>query len=468
MIQLNMNKVNRIILILSVVIFCFQTLVTFQDTLWLVSTLPVQTPIPESLRQSVLPSRCGEQVSGYEKLVKAAVSATKDMPLTTSGKINRLLFNLPFAVSRNMFLSSASSLPNETWIEAPRKPIIIAGLGRSGTTHLHRLMAQNPNTMSLRIPDMILQGSIPEAMNIEIRDKSNEEKIKKAESGGLGFLFINSLTGFDPEKMSKWHDVREDVPEEEYLVLQHNFLHTLDEFILDLTNSTSSPNQDAIRDIYDSEYDCSVHESYDYLKAYLMRIQNHPETKIQNKDLDHWILKSPIHSRNLNIVTDTFPDAQLVFLHRSPDKLVSSLASFLYSSWEKRIDQSVIPKSKFLEAAEISMAELARRFLKWDKANPGKGIHIQFEDFIKNPIATVEYIYEQTEQKDNNSFQFKHNNNLHKQRMKNYIEKDDIRRQTKSKPGKYSHKDFDNMVDNYLEDLKQRYPVWKEYESYHQ
>ena len=79
-----------------------------------------------------------------------------DFPFTNASLLKGIVLKMwVFVASRNTFISQANLAPEQVWNTPVKKPVIIVGLGRSGTTFLHRLMSSNPEAHYLRMSDMV-------------------------------------------------------------------------------------------------------------------------------------------------------------------------------------------------------------------------------------------------------------------------------------------------------------------------
>ena len=108
-----------------------------------------------------------------------------------------------------------------------------------------------------------------------------------------------------------------------------------------------------------------------------------------------WVLKTPQHLWNLELLLGEYPDARLVQLHRDPLKVIVSIAS-------------LIATLRGLGSTQVDLQEIAREYaaslargldhsmqVRADyKLPPQRIIDIQFLGFIKDPVAAVGGIYD--------------------------------------------------------------------------
>ena len=107
-----------------------------------------------------------------------------------------------------------------------------------------------------------------------------------------------------------------------------------------------------------------------------------------------WILKYPVHMKNLEALLEIYPDACVVQTHRDPTQVMSSYVSLVANFraiYEPEIDREAIA-SEVLEvwAAGAEEAIRVRR-----GRDPAQFHDLYFRDFMADPVAAVKRIYAQ-------------------------------------------------------------------------
>ncbi|GAA0969285.1 sulfotransferase [Acrocarpospora macrocephala] len=239
-------------------------------------------------------------------------------------------------------------------------PIVIAGLPRSGTTFLHRLLARDPGLRS--IPFWEALNPMPFAEPIQAPDPRI-----KAGARVLKFIRWNA-----PEAQ----DRQNEAPEEEVMPLAMGFSSMFFETISPLPG-------------YLPWYVTTDHTAgYVYLRRALQAMQ-----WIRPAG-ERWLLKSPQHLEQFGPLTAAFPDGTFVQTHRDPIRSVLSLsATMSYASRQNyhHPDPHLIGRhvtdltERLLRASVRDRARADRRF-----------VDVHFAQLNADPMATVRRIYAAT------------------------------------------------------------------------
>ena len=130
---------------------------------------------------------------------------------------------------------------------------------------------------------------------------------------------------------------------------------------------------------------CDMAPAYEQHRRALQALQSAQPT-------GHWLLKTPNHLWALDTLKAFYPDARLIWTHRDPGPVVTSLASLnttLQRTFSSHIPERTIGeewKGKSLHAVELGMA--------WDaKAEAGWCVHVAYADLMRDPLGAVRSIY---------------------------------------------------------------------------
>ena len=245
-------------------------------------------------------------------------------------------------------------------------PIVVAGLARTGTTMLHRLIAQDPAIRSLASWE-----AINPAPPKQKPGKKKDPRFAQAAAAGKGLKYMSP--GF-----FAIHPTEPDAPEEEVILLEQAFLTTTPEAMMSVpTYSTWLEEQDHV-------------PAYQALKRMMQYLQwQRPGI---GKDV-RWVLKTPHHQEYFDPLLEVFPNATIVHTHRDPLKTSPSLFSMLthlQMIFSDEVDPNRVANHWLSKIENMARRTMATR----DRVNDKGFIDVSYYDLIKDPIPQVERIYE--------------------------------------------------------------------------
>ena len=249
-----------------------------------------------------------------------------------------------------------------------RRPIVICGLPRTGTTHLHNLMSSDPALRSLPYWES-LEPVPPLAEREPGRAPGTSSDPRRARTEqGLGFLDA-AMPYF-----KRMHEMTVDHVHEEIQLLAMDVSTMLFE--------TTAP-MPSWRDHYLAR---DQRPSYAYLRKVLQALQ-------WQRGGTRWVLKSPQHIEQLPALRDTFPDATFVLTHRDPVSVTASMGTMLaYSARlsHDRVDAEGIGRYWADRLERMLRACVRDR----DGLPPHQSLDVRFDEFMADDVAMVERIYD--------------------------------------------------------------------------
>lgn len=241
------------------------------------------------------------------------------------------------------------------------RPIVITGLVRTGSTALHHLMGQDPNLQCLEY----WLAAHPQPRPPRGSWESNPDFT--ASAAELSFLYEHA-----PGLMAV-HEMRPDWPEECRHLLEQSFVD--DRFEV----AACVPS-------YAEWYHHTEHGHAYRLHRRLVRL-------IGSTDPDRrWLLKYPVHLRQLPALLAVYPDACIVQTHRDPVEVIASYTSFITrirALHENEVDTAALARElteSWADAAEAGLS--ARRDPEVDR----RFLDVHFGDFVADPLGTVRRI----------------------------------------------------------------------------
>ena len=239
--------------------------------------------------------------------------------------------------------------------------ILIAGLQRTATTTLHRLIAGDPNIREL---------SAWEALNpVPLRGEKQGDSRRRIRLAKLAEKTI----GFLAPDFAAIHPIRYNAPEE-------------DVFLLDLSFMSQSPEAMMHVPSYAAWLERQDHTlAYRYLFTMLKLLQwQRPGT--------NWVLKTPNHMEHLDVALRILPKTLVIQTHRDPKKAVASFCS-------------MVAHGRGILSDHVDTREIARHWVRkmrrmlarsMEVRNSGKVdafVDVSYYDLVANPIDEVRAIY---------------------------------------------------------------------------
>jgi hypothetical protein len=243
------------------------------------------------------------------------------------------------------------------------RPIIICGLPRTGTTHLHNLISADPALRSLpyweSLEPVLADRERPPAGHPDPRLARCDE----------GLIFLNTALPY----FERMHDMYVDHVHEEIQLLAID----LSTMLFETTAVIPS-----WRDFYMATDQTPM---YAYMKRVLRVL-------MWLRGGNRWVLKSPQHLEQFPVLLRTFPDATFVVTHRDPVSICASLGTMIsYTARlsHARVDPVVIGRY-WAERLETMLRACVR---DRDVLPDEQTIDVRFDEFMADDVAMVERIY---------------------------------------------------------------------------
>jgi hypothetical protein len=245
-----------------------------------------------------------------------------------------------------------------------RRPIIITGLPRTGTTLLHNLLTLDPAN---RVPltwETMYPSPPPDAATY-----SGDRRIALVDSQIRWFHRL--VKGFN-----RIHPVGSQLPEECLLIFSHSFIS----YQFETTHRLPSyqewlENQDLV-------------PAYEVHRRFLQHLQWRCPGQ-------RWVLKAPAHMFDFGAMFRVYPDACVVMTHRDPIEVTASNASLtatLRSAFSDDVDPlEVGPECSKRWADAINRALLSRNR---NCAPADHFLDLYYIDLVADPVGAVRKVYE--------------------------------------------------------------------------
>jgi Sulfotransferase family len=299
-----------------------------------------------------------DQTSYRERMDVLTASFRNDADLAPIGVLSQWSLLTGLVRNRLRIESLIAEHPEILDIEIAR-PIVICGLPRTGTTHLHNLLSADPNLRSLPYWESLEPVPTP--------GEGVEERRTRC-AGGLDVL-NRALPYFN-----RMHEMTTDHVHEEIQLLAIDLSTMLFE---------SGNHLPSARDYY-LAHDQTPH--YRYLKRVLQVL-----TYLRGGD--RWVLKSPQHLEQFGPLATVFPDATFVVTHRDPVSVILSMCTMLaYTSRLSCANPDPIRVGRVWSQRLTTMLDAAVR----DRhlLAVAQSIDVHFDEFMRDDMAMVQRIYD--------------------------------------------------------------------------
>ena len=245
------------------------------------------------------------------------------------------------------------------------KVIVIAGLQRTATTTLHRLIAADPRVRALRSWESLSPVPLPGERPGDPRRRIREAKRAAA---AIGFLAPDFLA---------IHPVRFDAPEEEIFLLDLSFMSQSPEAMMHVPNySRWLEGQDHT-------------QCYEYMLT-LLRVLH------WQRPGDLWVLKTPHHMEHLDVVLDVLPGACIVQTHRDPKRSIPSFLSMV-AHGRGILSDHVDPVEIGSHWMRKTLRMMERSIAVRSAAGAGAFVDVSYRDLVADPIGELRRVYEAAE-----------------------------------------------------------------------
>lgn len=298
-----------------------------------------------------------------ERLSVWCQAAAEDVGLGPMGKARLFGDMVRYASNRLRFHDLLKRHPEILDVEI-RAPIIIAGLPRSGTTHLVNLIAADTRLRSLPYWESL--EPFPDA-SAPVAPKEQDPRYLKCAGEHQMLEQVAPL-------LKNMHDLAPDHVHEEIEVGAIDFSTYLPEWLAVVPRW---------RDYY---YAHDQRPHYAYMKNVLKALQ-------WLRGPDRWILKSPQHMEQLGPLIETFPDATVAITHRDPVSVVASAITML--TYGDRLRRTEVDPPAVAAYWADRVEHLLRACVRDRDLLPGgQSIDVLFHEFMGDDVAMVRRIYE--------------------------------------------------------------------------
>lgn len=241
-------------------------------------------------------------------------------------------------------------------------PVVIAGLPRTGTTHLHNLLASASTFRTLPYWESVEPFPLPAEAGVEPDPRRTRMD--------AAVEFMNAVM----PHFRLMHEMTTEHVHEEIQLLANDFSSMLFETLAHVPRW---------RDYY------LAHDqtpAYEYLALQLKALQF-------LRGGHRWLLKSPQHLEQLPVLDAVFPGVVVICTHRDPVPVTLSMIAMI--TYSARMHRSPVPvheiAAAWVDRLEVMLAAFVR---DRDVIPPERSTDVRFDDFMADELGLAEQIYD--------------------------------------------------------------------------
>lgn len=243
-------------------------------------------------------------------------------------------------------------------------PVVIAGLPRSGTTHLHNLLAAAPTFRSLPYWESVEPFPLPAEAGIE-----PDPRIGRMD------IAVQTMDLLMPH-FALMHEMTTDHVHEEIQLLANDFSTMLMETLAHVPRWT------------DYYWNRDQTSTYRYMITQLKALQF-------LRGGGRWVLKSPQHLGQIRVLNEVMPAATVVFTHRDPIPVALSMVAMVAYSERMHRDKVDVPTvaAAWIDRLEKLLGAVVR---DRDTVASERSIDVRFDDFMADELGVAASVYQIT------------------------------------------------------------------------
>jgi hypothetical protein len=246
-------------------------------------------------------------------------------------------------------------------------PVFVAGLQRTGTTVVHRMLAADPARRFLPSWEAVNPAPVPRTAFLSLLDGRGDPRIGAA-------LFAERALRYMAPDFFAIHPVEALAPEEDVLLFDYALWSTVPEATMHVPSfSRWLETQDHA-------------EAYRFYRRVLQYLQ-------WQRPGGPWVLKTPHHMEHLDVLLEVFPRARVLQTHRDPAKVLASFCSMMAHSrgvFSDEVDAHAVGRHWFAKARRMVACALAVR------AGPAavRFLDVHYADLVADPLRELRRIYD--------------------------------------------------------------------------
>ena len=303
----------------------------------------------------------GSDDDNYREALGVLLDAyAREADLTEFGSKMQRFFVRNALVARLVSEAAFKQYPQHVDVPIER-PIFVTGLPRTGTTVIHRLLTVDPRHQGLELWLAEFPQPRPprETWSENAVFQQLDAQFTKAHEENPEYTGLHYMTADEVEEC--WQLLRQSLHSVSYETLAH--IPSYSQWLA----------------------------QQDWTKPYRRHRKNLQLIGLNDPE-KRWVLKNPSHLFALDALFATYPDALVVQCHRPAETIMASMCSLAQhttAGWSETFVGDVIGADSmetWSRGLELFNTERA-------KHDPAQFCDVDYFDFIKDPVASVEGIY---------------------------------------------------------------------------
>jgi hypothetical protein len=285
-----------------------------------------------------------------------------DKGLHTIGRQDAFEHLKIYAINR-LNLENAIKLHPEILDVKIEKPLMIAGLPRSGTTHLVNMLATDPRLRSVQLWEATMPFPLPGEQRGPVEQNPR-------------YLLIRELWSTFSKVLSHMNAIHPMDPDHVHESIEFQCADFSSYAIEWFARMPNAPR-------YYFEHDQTPHYAYEKKMMQALTWQRGP---------NRWLTKSPPYMENLIPLTTVFPDATVIITHRDPIAVIQSTLTLL-AYWDRiRRTEQDLPwlANHWIWRIEMMLKAAVR---DRDKLPEGQVVDVIFHEYMADQEGLVKRIY---------------------------------------------------------------------------
>lgn len=290
-----------------------------------------------------------------------------DREITALARITLQSYLIRYASNRLLIRDLLLRHP-EIHEERIERPVIVAGLPRSGTTHLVNVLAADPRLHSLPLWESYEPVPLPGEAALP---DGTDPRYRRCADAWTGMQRMTPL-------LAAMHPMEPDHIHEELELMGPDFASYNFEWL------NLAPRW---RDHY---YATDQTPHYEYMKTVLKLLQW--QRRGSGRPERRWALKCPQHVEQLPVLNAVFPDATVVFTHRDPVAVIQSTVTM--QAYSQRINRRQVTTRYLVDYWTDRIEHLLRACVRdRDRIPAARSLDLPFHVFMADEMAATARVY---------------------------------------------------------------------------